>query len=39
MDEVIFLDKGSVVLAGNSEQFRLERKCSIEELYKEVYHA
>ena len=39
MDEVIFLDKGLVVLAGNSEQFRLERKCSIEELYKEVYHA
>lgn len=39
MDEVIFLDKGSVVLAGNSEQFRLEKKCSIEELYKEVYHA
>lgn len=39
MDEVIFLDKGKVILAGDSEQFRLDKKCSIEELYKEVYHA
>ena len=38
MEEVIFLDRGTVVLAGNSEQFRLEKNCSIEELYKEVYN-
>lgn len=38
LDEVIFLDRGTVVLAGNAEKFRMERGCSIEELYKEVYH-
>lgn len=38
LDEVIFLDKGTVVLSGDTEKFRIERKCSIEELYKEVYH-
>lgn len=39
MDEVIFLDKGKIVLAGNAEKFRVERACSVEQLYKEVYHA
>lgn len=38
LDEVIFLDKGSVVLAGDAEKFRMDKQCSIEELYKEVYH-
>ncbi|AHF09517.1 MULTISPECIES: ABC transporter ATP-binding protein [Dehalobacter] len=38
LDEVIFLDRGTVVLAGDAEKFRLEKSCSIEALYKEVYH-
>jgi len=38
LDEVIFLDKGAVILSGNAEKFRLEKECGIEELYKEVYH-
>lgn len=38
MEEVIFLDRGTVVLAGSSEQFRMEKNCSIEELYKGVYN-
>lgn len=39
MDEVVFLDKGKIVLAGDAEKFRVDRSCSIEQLYKEVYHA
>ncbi|UWG96201.1 ABC transporter ATP-binding protein [Dehalobacter sp. DCM] len=38
IDEVIFLDKGQIILAGNAESFRVDRACSIEQLYKEVYH-
>jgi len=38
LDEVIFLDKGNVILAGGAEELRMERQCSIEALYKEVYH-
>lgn len=37
LDEVIFLDKGKVVLSGNAEELRMERGLSIEELYREVY--
>jgi ABC-2 type transport system ATP-binding protein len=38
LDEVIFLDKGKVILVGEAEKFRIEKGCSIEQLYKEVYH-
>lgn len=37
LDEVIFLDQGKVILAGNAEDFRQERNKSIDALYREVY--
>lgn len=37
LDEVIFLDKGKVLLAGNAENLRVERGMSMDELYREVY--
>lgn len=37
LDEIIFLDKGKVALAGNADQLRVEKGLSIEELYREVY--
>jgi len=39
LDNVIFLDHGNVMLAGDAEEFRIERGCAIEDVYKEVYHA
>ncbi|TCO74782.1 ABC transporter ATP-binding protein [Marinisporobacter balticus] len=37
LDEVIFLEKGNVVLSGNAENFRIEKGMSMDELYREVY--
>ncbi|MBO5346545.1 MAG: ABC transporter ATP-binding protein, partial [Lachnospiraceae bacterium] len=37
VDSVIFLKLGSLVLAGDAEEIRMERGKSIVELYKEVY--
>lgn len=37
LDEVIFLSDGKVILSGNSEEFRLEKGISINELYMEVF--
>ncbi len=37
LDEVIFLDKGQITLAGNAEDLRQERKISINDLYKEMF--
>jgi ABC-2 type transport system ATP-binding protein len=37
LDEVIFLNDGRIILAGNVDDLRLAKKMSIEELYKEVY--
>ena len=37
LDKVIFLKNGQIALAGDAEDLRLNRKMSIEELYKEVY--
>ena len=37
LDDVIFLKNGELVLIGNAETVRTERKKSIVELYKEVY--
>lgn len=36
-DDVVFLDKGCVVLAGEAEDLRTRRGASIEEIYREVY--
>jgi ABC-type multidrug transport system ATPase subunit len=36
-DDVVFLDNGRVVLAGEAENLRTERGASIEDIYKEVY--
>ena len=37
LDEVIFLDKGEVVLQGETEEMRMKRGQSLEEIYREVY--
>ena len=37
VDSVVFLKQGSLVLAGDAEEVRIERGKSIVELYKEVY--
>ena len=36
-DEVVFLDRGHVVLAGEAEDLRTRRGGSIEDIYREVY--
>ncbi|MCX6063004.1 MAG: ABC transporter ATP-binding protein [Caldiserica bacterium] len=36
-DDVVFLDTGCVVLAGEAEDLRTRRGASIEEIYREVY--
>jgi ABC-2 type transport system ATP-binding protein len=36
-DDVVFLDGGHVVLAGDAEDLRIRRGASIEEIYREVY--
>ncbi|MGB9667026.1 MAG: ABC transporter ATP-binding protein [Candidatus Cryosericum sp.] len=36
-DDVVFLDKGCVVLAGSAEDLRTDRRTSIEGIYREVY--
>jgi len=36
-DDVVFLDGGRVVLAGDAEDLRTRRGASIEDIYKEVY--
>lgn len=36
-DDVVFLDRGSVILTGEAEDLRTQRGKSIEEVYKEVY--
>lgn len=38
LDDVIFLDKGKVVLEGNADELRTERGVSIDRLYMEVYN-
>ena len=36
-DDVVFLDGGRVVLAGDAEDLRTQRGASIEDIYREVY--
>lgn len=36
-DEVVFISSGEIILSGNAEELRLERKKSIEDIYKEVF--
>lgn len=36
-DDVVFLDSGRVVLAGEAEDLRTRRGASIEDIYREVY--
>ena len=36
-DDVVFLDRGCVVLSGEAEELRTRRGASIEEIYREVY--
>lgn len=37
VDSVVILNQGSLVLAGDAEEVRMERGKSIVDLYKEVY--
>lgn len=39
VDNIIFMKNGEVILSGEAEQIREERKKSIVELYKELYTA
>ncbi|HEY8890853.1 MAG TPA: ABC transporter ATP-binding protein [Clostridium sp.] len=36
-DEVAFISDGEIVLKGNAEELRMDRKMSIDELYREVF--
>jgi len=36
-DEVAFISDGEIVLEGNAEELRMNRKMSIDELYREVF--
>ena len=37
LDEVIFLKEGEIILSGSTEDLRVEKKRSIEGIYKEVF--
>lgn len=37
LDEVIFIERGKVVLTGNAETLRIEQNVSVNDLYKEVF--
>jgi ABC-2 type transport system ATP-binding protein len=37
LDEVVFLKNGEIILSGSTEDFRVEKKRSIEGIYKEIY--
>ncbi len=36
-DDVVFISKGEIVLSGNADELRNEKKMSIDELYREVF--
>lgn len=36
-DDIAFIANGEIILSGNTEELRIERGLSIDELYKEVY--
>jgi ABC-2 type transport system ATP-binding protein len=36
-DDVAFISEGRIVLFGNAEELRSERKMSIDEIYREVF--
>jgi ABC-2 type transport system ATP-binding protein len=36
LDEVVFLKEGEIILSGNTEDLRVQKKRSIEGIYKEV---
>jgi ABC-2 type transport system ATP-binding protein len=37
LDEVVFLKAGEVVLSGSTDDLRVEKKRSIEGIYKEIF--
>ncbi|UCD98285.1 MAG: ABC transporter ATP-binding protein [Chloroflexota bacterium] len=37
LDEVVFLKEGEIILSGSTEDLRLEKKRSIEGIYKEIF--
>ncbi len=39
LDEVIFIDKGKITLAGNADKLRSKEKSSIDELFRRMFHA
>lgn len=36
-DDVAFISEGKIILSGNAEELRAERKMSIDEIYREVF--
>jgi ABC-2 type transport system ATP-binding protein len=37
LDEVVFLKEGEIILSDSTEDLRLEKKKSIEGIYKEIF--
>lgn len=37
-DDVAFISEGKIILSGNAEELRAERKMSIDEIYREVFN-
>ena len=37
LDEVVFLKEGEIILSGSTEDLRVEKKRSIEGIYKEIF--
>jgi ABC-2 type transport system ATP-binding protein len=37
LDEVVFLKEGEIILSGNTEDLRVQKKRSIEGIYKEIF--
>jgi ABC-2 type transport system ATP-binding protein len=37
LDDVIFLNKGRVVLQSSVDEIRAEKNCSVDELFREVF--
>jgi ABC-2 type transport system ATP-binding protein len=37
LDEVVFLKNGEIILSGSTEDLRVEKKRSIESIYKEIF--
>ena len=39
LDEVIFIEKGQIILTGNADKLRAKEKASIDEIFRRMFHA